>query len=113
MPDVDGVRFEIESFVICAGRYERSGVGRTSGGSERFLNLDGPGDWEISTGLVPSQGGWDWNSLDQLPATMPWPGDAWYFGDEILSRIVSLDLQAVQWLALPGIGQLQLNIKAT
>ena len=102
LPDVDGVWFEIDSFVIRAGGYEWAGVGRISGYTDRFLNLDGPGNWEISTGLVPSQGGWDWDSPDQLPAAMSWPGDAWHFGEEIFSRVASLDLHAVQTVPIPA-----------
>ena len=110
-PDAHGVTFDIESFTFLAGGYEWSGTGSIHGYTDRFLILDGPGDWEVSTGLIPGQSGWDWSSQYQLPASMTWPGDGWHFGDELFSRVDSLSLQAVPipaaaWLFLSGLAVL-------
>lgn len=96
------VDFEIVSFVIRAGGYEWGGVGRIWGSNDRNLYLDGPGDWEVSTGLVPLQYGWDWESQYQLPAAMWWPGDAWHYGDEIFSRVGNFNLLAVPAIPVPA-----------
>ena len=106
--DHDGVQFNIESFIIHAGGHEWSGIGIIYGYTDRFLTLDGPGNWEVSTGLIGGQAGWDWNSPYQLPAVMSWPGDAWHFGDELFSRVDSLSMQAIPvpaaiWLFSSGL----------
>lgn len=102
IPDDLAVHFEVVNFVFRAGGYEWDGVGRIYGYTDRFLNLDGPGDWEVSTGVIPGQIGWNWDAPYQLPAEMSWPGDAWQFGDEMFSRVASLNLNAVPGVPVPA-----------
>lgn len=102
LPDPDGVQFDVVSFVFRAAGYEWRGTGIIYGYNDRFLALRGPGDWEVTTGLVPSQFGWDWSLPYQLPVMMSWPGDGWYFGTEIFSRVATLRMQAVQTVPIPA-----------
>ena len=92
---------DIESFVIRAGGYEWSGTGRIYGGSDRNIHLDGPGDWDLVNAIVAASWG-------ALPATISWGGFEWHFGDELFSRVVSLNMQAVSipaavWLFCSGL----------